>query len=395
MDSPKTFPREVLDWPTKERLSYFKAHTVGHPFLNEAYQEVRWAIHDSTPGKIITLYGPPGAGKSTLLQRVENEIKKEMLAELEEDRERIPVVLIQLESPDSGIFKWKPYYKELLFMLEEPLVNNKIDISQWEPNRHRNLRLLANARTEASAYRDAVKQTLLHRKPVAILVDDAQHFGVIGSGRRLVDQTNTIKSLADKTHTTHVLGGTYELLELRNLNGQLSRRSVDIHFQRYDAKIFEHREAFINVVWDFERFLPVFETPNLRNIWDYLYEGSLGCVGLLKDWLSNTLALSIREGFKTITMELLERRALSMGRRNKIWTEITEGEMKLREDESFQHKLRNELGLDEEPVTQSESQLAAQIEQPKQESPKKPGGRRGRRPGTRNATRDKAGRKVA
>jgi len=38
--------------------------------------------------------------------------------------------------------------------------------------------------------------------------------------------------MANQTKIVHVLLGTYELLALRNLSGQLSRRSLDIHFCR-------------------------------------------------------------------------------------------------------------------------------------------------------------------
>jgi hypothetical protein len=45
-----------------------------------------------------------------------------------------------------------------------------------------------------------------------------------------------------------VLFGTYDLLAFRNLNGQLSRRSIDVHLARYRAEDSEDRQTFINVV---------------------------------------------------------------------------------------------------------------------------------------------------
>jgi hypothetical protein len=50
------------------------------------------------------------------------------------------------------------------------------------------------------------------------------------------DQLDSIKSLASSTEIPIVLIGTYELLALRNLSAQLSRRSVDVHFRRYRAE---------------------------------------------------------------------------------------------------------------------------------------------------------------
>jgi hypothetical protein len=45
--------------------------------------------------------------------------------------------------------------------------------------------------------RHAVGQILRRRRPLAVLVDDAQHLAIMGSGRKLLDQINAIKSIAN------------------------------------------------------------------------------------------------------------------------------------------------------------------------------------------------------
>jgi hypothetical protein len=42
------------------------------------------------------------------------------------------------------------------------------------------------------------KQTLRLRKPVAAMIDEAQHLGKVASGRRLLDQLDVIKSIANR-----------------------------------------------------------------------------------------------------------------------------------------------------------------------------------------------------
>ena len=64
-----------------------------------------------------------------------------------------------------------------------------------------------------------------------------------------------MKSIANRTGTVHVLFGTYDLLALRNLNGQLSRRSIDVHLARYRAEVPEERQIFSNILETFEREL--------------------------------------------------------------------------------------------------------------------------------------------
>lgn len=116
-------------------------------------------------------------------------------------------------------------------------------------------RFLPPPRAVASDYRDAVEQAIRHRRPVAVMIDETQHLGKIGSGRRLLDQLDVIKSIANRTGTVHVLFGTYDLLALRNLNGQMSRRSIDVHLARYRAEVPEERQIFSNILETFEREL--------------------------------------------------------------------------------------------------------------------------------------------
>ena len=80
-----------------------------------------------------------------------------------------------------------------------------------------------------------------------------------------------VKSIANQTKTVHVLFGTYDLLAFRNLNGQLSRRSIDVHLSRYRADDSEDRQIFINVVRCFEKELPFDDEPDLVSDWEQMH----------------------------------------------------------------------------------------------------------------------------
>ena len=66
--------------------------------------------------------------------------------------------------------------------------------------------------------RHLFEQCMRYRCPRAFIVDEAQHFKKMASGRRLLDQMDTLKSLANMTSTVHVLIGTHDLLSLTNLD---------------------------------------------------------------------------------------------------------------------------------------------------------------------------------
>jgi hypothetical protein len=140
------------------------------------------------------------------------------------------------------------------------------------------------------------------------LVDEAQHLAKLSSGRKLQDQLDCLKSLAVRTNTVHVLSGTYELLILRGLSGQLSRRTRQIHFARYQSDSAEDQRDFKNVLWNFQIRMPLKSEPDLMSHWEFCYERSLGCIGLLKDWLTRTLAMGLSEKKPHITIKHLEKR---------------------------------------------------------------------------------------
>lgn len=398
-DNQHKFVGKLLDKPRKERLESFRAFTAEHFLLSRAFEELWCAIRDSSQGSIIFIYGPAGVGKTTLLKGIKKRIIELSLTTMKNDPERIPLAIIQMAAPTSGNFNWKDYFKYLLTELEEPLIDHKLRMEKWSGSPayylnvgENNVQLLASDKPSASRLQFASEQTLRRRKPMAVLLDDAQHLGIIGSGRKLLDQLNTIKSIADRSLTTHCLCGTYELMPLRNLNGQLSRRSIDIHFGRYNAKNEEQLQEFLNVLHTFQKHLPLIETPDLISMWDYFYERSIGCVGVLKDWLTRSLALALEDNSPTLTLKHLEHRALSVSQCNAMLRELVDGEREFQEQEEARAGLRINLGLETVPLSRASKEDSINSAEKSRKA-----GPRGRkqRVGMRNPVRDKVGKKVA
>lgn len=388
--TPNKFVKDLLKKSASERLEGFRAFTVKHPLLTDAYDESLCAIRDSSPGSIILIYGSPGVGKTTLLERLEKHLIEKMLSKLAGDPERLAVVKVLAAAPTHGNFDWKEFFKHLLIAMEEPLADYKIDREKWRSpysNTASNITDIPGMRP----LRAAVEQTLKYRRPLAVLIDEAQHFGVISSGRKLLDQLNAIKSLADRSKRTHVLCGTYELLPFRNLNGQLSRRSLNVHFGRYHVENEEHRKAFINVLYTFQEHLPFIEPPDLIARWDYFYERSIGCVGVLKDWLMRALSLALNADSSTLPIKTIEQRALSVSQCASMLREAITGEKELEEREESRLLLRRSLGLEGfSPVEKQENLTSSSS----MSTPAITAKRRRRSVGARNPVRDEIGENV-
>ena len=381
MSQQKKFPSHLLDRSISDKIAYFENYKVNHPKLKEVEDLVMRSIRKPDGASLIFVYGPTGVGKTTLRLKIEKQLIEQALPELEKDRGKIPVVGVEAVAPESGNFNWKDYFTRALIALEEPLIEHKINIDYNMPEIRRNSEggILIKQSTSAAKLRQALEKALFHRRPDIFFVDEAQHLSKMSSGQKLQNQLDCLKSLANMSGVIHGLFGTYELLIFRNLSAQLSRRSIDIHFPRYKANNAQDLKAFKSVLLTFQRHLPLEQEPDLVSQWDYFYERSLGCVGILKDWLTRALRDALEEGNKTITQKHLKRRSWSVAQCNRMLQEIiVKGEQEFEETEEDISKLRELLGLD--PETKQET-----IENTSRSN------NRSQRVGQRNPTRDPIG----
>ncbi len=375
------FPRQLLKHSEEDRLAYFRNHTIAHAVLREVDEAVMRAIEQPSGASLIFVFGPTGVGKTTLLLHIQKRLIEASRRDRQEERSHIPVASLEAVASENGNFNWKEYYQRALMAVSEPLVENKVDYLARSTMKSRNGHLMFKAKPATSELRLALEDALRHRRLRAFIVDEAQHLTKMASGRKLQDQLDCIKSLANMGDTVHILVGTYELLAFRNLSGQLSRRSADIHFRRYRIDSETDVRAFKSVLWDFQRHLPLSQEPDLLRHWQYCYERTIGCVGVLKTWLMRSLAEALQAGAPSITLQCLEKHALSVSRCVRMTTETLEGEEALSEKDEGLERLRDLLGV-KIPVLVS---AGSDIQQP---SSPKPGHHRA---GQRNPYRDPIG----
>jgi hypothetical protein len=381
MNKRDAFPVELLDQSNNARKQYFSNYTLAHPALKGATQELIDAIF-GLPGSLILVYGPTGAGKTTLSKRTEIRVTEELRSELEKDPGRLPIVSVDAAASPSGNFSWSDFFRRLLVAMGEPCVDKK-KICDDHPTGRFNF----TDRTPETILRFAAEQALKLRRPAALLIDEAQHMGRISSGRKLHDQLDAIKSFSTVTKTTIVMFGTYELLPFRNLSGQLSRRSIDIHLRRYDTRVRDDIAAFKNVLFAFQRHLPINEHLDLLANWEYFYERTTGSVGVLKQWLLRALHKALNDGGESLSELHLKNTALSLSQLDKMLTETLKGEDDLRESDSALAILRQRLGLTPENNLSNKKESVDDNDS----ATDKPKPKRTGRVGKRNPTRDPVG----
>jgi hypothetical protein len=257
-----------------------------------------------------------------------------MMPQLEKDPGRIPIVGVKVEAPDSGSFDWKKFYKSMLKALDEVLIDQKTNYRVRGVSRDQAGQIIFDDNATKPDLSEAVFSAVEHRKPVAVIADEAQDLGIVTSGRKLQDQMNRIKHLADTLKIPIFLVGTYDLLKFRLLNGQLSRRCVEIHFGRYRIDKDEDVEDFKDILNTFQKKMPLIDEPDLVGRWEYFYERTLGCVGILKDWLTEALHKSLEMGNETLQDKWLDAFALPMASRCAMLDDILAKEKEIIEAET-------------------------------------------------------------
>jgi len=376
-EEPERFPRDLLQQPPGARQEYFEQQClIEHPRLLTALDATVQAICPPgdgasmrRPGTMVLVIGPSRVGKTTLIHLLEKRLLARCNEQMHRDAGFIPFASITAAGPEASRFDWPTYYRAVLRGLQDPFVDGK------------------PARIPTRELREAMEAALLHRQPLAIIVDEAHHLAKATSGRRLQDQLDHLKYFENLTGISHILVGTYEMRPFRTVNAQLACRSIDVHFPRYDAANEEDAQLFQSVLWALQRQLPVEVEPLLaEQSWEYLYMRSIGCIGLLKLHLNRALGLALSEGAKTITLAHLQQTALSEARVTLALRNAIESEAELVEAEGADERLLTLMGL-RAPQTPSKAAISTQEEQESDESSPRPR----KRPGRRSEGRDEIG----
>jgi len=346
----RKFNEGLLLESKEKRLDFFNNYTVSHPKLEKALIELKKSIYSPENFNVIMIVGPSGVGKSRLFEQTLISVSKDMAEEMEQDRSIIPITGIELPNPDLGKFNWKDFYYRVLSSLKEPLIDCKIDVHKNVGNKNKKKVDTQKAET-APELRRSIEKAFLNRKTKALLIDEAQHFFDVGTAVKMQRQFNSIKSLSNMANSKIVLFGTYELNAVINLDGQLSRRVHEIHFPRYDYSKAEEIKMFKNMLYSFQRALPIKEEPNLVKLHEYIYENSIGCAGIVKNWLQRCLSEAIDNNEESITIKNLERNAMNTKKLLTLAKEANSGELNFIESKEDREELKALLGTKEIKTT--------------------------------------------
>jgi hypothetical protein len=322
----RPFPTSLLEQSTAEQLAYFQRITIPHEKLRAALATLMMNIEAPIDLSVFFVVGPAGVGKTTLRRRAERLLLEKALASLPRSFGQLPVATIEAIPTEHGTFSYKDYYLRALDALN-PLYQEYENEAILQAHTNREFYYYSGFQGKhPDTLRRILEQAIKRYQIKAFMIDEAQHLILVAGGKQMLHQMDWLKSIANLTETIHILFGTYDLLNCCTLSGQVSRRSEDIHLARYRPDRAEDVEEFRRVIQTFQAHLPLPQESNLMQHQDYLLEYSIGCVGILKTWLTKALRMALTIDAKTLEFHHLQQNEFSSSRRKQIQQEAESGE---------------------------------------------------------------------
>lgn len=306
----------------RAKLQAFKTLKVKHPRLEEVDRAVKRAIYEHASYSLLTLFGASGAGKSTIAKHI-----TESCMEAEPNRAIVPVVFVEAHASDIGPYIRLDYYRQVLMQLRNhAAVKDHLMNLALSPK-------LGRKPSDAAEWldlRDAVIYALERLQVKAVIIDEAQHLMRVEPPIKPVDQLDWLKGMTNRTNVLHILVGNYDLYDFRNLSGQAARRGRDLHFPRYHLDEQSECEEFVGALrYLLENAPLICDVEALLLQWQWFAEWCIGCVGILRDWIVDTVAALCEEGKTTLTIEALKEYALQPDQRVRLEMEARAGERKV------------------------------------------------------------------
>jgi DNA polymerase III delta prime subunit len=278
---------------------------------------------------IVALVGPTGVGKTQAIEEITRRIMEAQADELKIDTERMPVVAAEVATSDRRSSIWPATFKLLLRAMKEPFADGRVASK----------RMTCTNRGDQARF--DFETAIEHRRPYVVILDEFHH--LIGSDADpvAISQIKILKSLANRTKTTFLIVGTQDMLRALSKNGESGRRTKVVPFPRYRGT-FQHRESLREVLEAYQRQLGGRLGVKLSTDLDYVLESTVGCVGLIRNWLVEAWQICAACGESTITRAHLDEARLGADTLTQIFDEARACE-RFGEDEP--HKRKNFAAL--------------------------------------------------
>ena len=294
--------------------------SIDHPLWTQSLELAYAKIALAAPSQVVCVIGPSRVGKSRL-----SAVMRKLLNPPEigiDDPRSLSIGVRASNCNTNGAFSTKAFARKAVAALNHPI------LATSEPG---DKDALIKLETEG-AYWLALERGLPKAGKRFVFIDEAQNVCRAHGKNSVGAVLDAWKCVAEDAGVVLVLTGTYQLHKaLQEAPHVLGRKSC-VHFPRYQVTR-KGIEGFNGIIQTYADLLPLAPgLKNLRTYSEYLYSGSLGCIGLLERWFRDALAVAMVHG-RPIDLDVLVQSRTCESDLQRTLGEIVEGEEMLVSDE--------------------------------------------------------------
>src|SRR6266496_2632862 len=340
-------PHELEHLSLEEKKALFTAVTITHRQLEVVHDKILRAVRQPAGFSFVLVHGPTGVGKTRMMESLAGQVRDLLLQPRSHTSSLslapyglspvpIPVLVIEADPPDKSAFNRGYFYRAVLTLLGEQTYPelSHVDIhAEAAPPKRRRMSRTAIESNDDPDLREGAQAAMYRHGVRVIFLDEAHHLLMARDGTQgstLQEQLEWLKSLS-KTGILYVLVGTYDLFNFGKLNGQIGRRCLPVHFPRYQLEREADCIAFQTALLELLRRVPL-ACPAERWVtdhWLYFYECSVGCIGILKDWLLRAVSAALDDGASRLSLNCVQDYALPVEVYRQMALDAYEGEQRL------------------------------------------------------------------
>lgn len=313
---------------------------IDHPNYVLAESRLFSGMQTRVGGECLVFTGPSRAGKTTIAANIHRLINGG--SDLGMASRHQPCVKLSLANTGpQGALTTKQFYLSALRAIRHPFFSMSQEDSLPSIDRIRRMHATPN-----DVLAEALESALRCLQVRYLIIDEAQHIQyALGGSRAACQILEMLKTLSERLGCTLVLAGAYPVLNVVAMAPHLLGRSFVVELPRYQVDDAQDIGAFDGVLaWISEHIRFQKKGLSLRTWSEFLYEGSLGTVGLLTVWLRNALSDVMTLGDTVLRRKHLEMAQLPAEQLRELRAEIDNGEAYIAADPAIR-KAINKSGI--------------------------------------------------
>lgn len=321
-------------------------YLVPHRVFAECEREILKRVASPGGANIMSVVGPTGAGKTQLLNEVVGALTKApdpgpiaTVATPGLIRPYLPVIYVKALTGTTFQSRFRSLLIEILKQVNSVLTESGlVRLSKGQGP----LRCESPRRVSIPTLEELTRVGLRERRVRAVLIDEGQHLAAKdATAEDWFMVADSLKVLGSVSGTLIALFGTFELLCLPDLSGQLGRRTKAIHMRRYLWDVPGDRAEFERVVRMLAQASPdaLPEKLLIDNL-PLIYTGCVGCIGTLFDWFHDAM---VHADSGVVTLDNLLENAFPEKRLRRFDWEAQECERAFKREKGGLANFANEL----------------------------------------------------